>query len=447
MSKVITIKRISNKRKTTSSNKKDIVLNNDDTVNGQNSKIFELDTDIDIFQFRNDIPDTLQITYKDDINIFVIHDIIRTKFSHERCMLDTYKENIIQNKEFINNVKSINEIRKIEKENKKLQEKIDDIVLSKSWNNYIGKCKEYLDDYTQVSTEKTKGVITIGKKIETEEDKIKTELRLKIINNYIRIAADYITLNISQQERICAECPQCGTLFKDFEKDEEDSIFLCSKCGWFRSNLAKSSNNNENGKISSGVKNVYEDCDNFRRAAIRFACKQVKNFHEKLFDDLDDYFIKEGYKSGEEIRKQPLNKNGKKNDVGFQLMLDALTFLSSDKKHPYRTIYSSYYEDIWLIMHNYWGFKANNIEHLLPRLIAMYYATQEVYNNMTSEEKGGRDAALNTQIRLLLQLLSCDYECDKTDFKLPKCRNSIQIQQTSWKIMCKRAKVKFVPII
>jgi len=405
---------------------------------------FELDIDSDLVE--DDIADTIQISYKNNINILLIHESIRQKFSYENSMLNTYESQIKKLDILIKNTSNINDMRKNTKDKEVLEMKIKNL---KSWNIYVEKVKKLLLDYVEINFEKTKNAIIIGKKVENEEEKIKIQTRLTIIDKYITIAGEYICLNISKIEKIIPECPICSTSFKDFKNDEDDAICICPICGWFRENLCKNSFTRESGKINLNIKNDYEDEQNFFKAAIRFACNQTKKFHDNLENDLDEYFINKGYKSGEEIRNQKLNKHGKKDGVGFKLMLQALTDLSKTKeeKYTYRKLYNDYYEDIWLIMHNYWGFAKNNIMYLFPKLKEIYRNTQNEYIQMTSEEKGGRDAAINTQLRLLFQLLACDYKCDLNDFKIPKTRNSLESQQASWKIMCSRTGTKFVPII
>jgi len=105
---------------------------------------FDLDKNMDISQTENDIPDTIQITYKNDINILLIHEVIRKRFSYEKCMLANYQKQIKQNTNLIKFALSINEVRRIEKENNELITKIDDIITCKSWNYYVNKSKKFL---------------------------------------------------------------------------------------------------------------------------------------------------------------------------------------------------------------------------------------------------------------------------------------------------------------
>ncbi len=411
---------------------------------------FELDDYDQVLLSEEDLGETIEITYKYDIDLLRIHELIRNHFLYDKQTIPEYETQIEKIDKDILFAMTLNEKRKLINRKSELQNKLKDIMNSESWNKYIDKVRDLLISYLEVSTEKSKGIVVIGKKSENKENKEKTKIRLDIIERYINIANNYITINVSRIEKSNVACPVCETLFEDFDIDEDLGICLCPSCGWFRENLAKTSYSKEHGKTSSSNRSDYDDRENFKAAIIRFACKQVKIFHENLEQDLDEYFTSIGIDKGQVIRNKP-SINGRKAGVGFQKMIKALTALSKTSskkgKYEYRKIYSEYYEDAWLIMHNYWGFSANDVMPLMTKLMQIYDATQEVYNSMTKEERCGRDAALNTQFRLYVELLACDFKCYKTDFKLQTSNESLENHQKSWKIMCIKSATKFVKII
>jgi len=407
----------------------------------------KINFNLDSNSSKTEIPDTIQITYKNDIDITLIHDVIRKRFSHEKYMLPQYQQQVIDLKKLLSIATSINNNKKLTKEINDLNSKINDIQQDESWDNYVSKSKDLLFEYLEVTTDKTKGIVILGKRGETDDDKLKTEARLRIIDSYIAIASNYIILDILRIEKRVGKCPSCGTSFKKFNVDEDEGICICPNCKWFREILAKTTFNRDPGKAYSGMKNDYEDRENFYKAAIRFACKENKKFHINLEYDLDSYLVSHGHETCKVIREQPLVK-GKKEGVGFKIMMQALTALSRTKNKDlqYRKVYSDYYENVWLLMHTLWGFETNDIIDLIPRLLEIYDLTQEIYVNMTPEERGGRDASLNTQFRLLEELLTCDFKCIKSDFKLPSSAKSLEIHVRSWKIMTTRAGIKHVQI-
>lgn len=390
-------------------------------------------------------PDTISITYKNDLNIMIIHDTIRKKFSNSRSKLNQHKKDIERLTKSLQFSTSINDSRCIMEEIKELENLTLKINTGSDWEDYKNDAEQYLIAYIYISDKKTSNVISVGKKVKTCVDIEIQERRLNIIDEYIKIAKKYININSSKIIKLQVNCPICGMVFKDVNDGQDNGLFTCQICGWYRENLAKSVFSKEGGKTSAGSKNDYNDRENFTKAVIRYSCKQSKNFNENLFQDLDEYFVNNKMRTGEEIRARP----GKKSEISFQIMLKALTTLSRPKKseHLYRKCYSDYYEDIRLIMHNYWGYPISDITHLLPKLLNIYNSTQEYYNSLTTDERGGRDAALNTQFRLLVQLKALNYPCNKKDFKIQSSRESLENHQNLWKKMCEATGITFHQII
>jgi hypothetical protein len=387
---------------------------------------------------ENQNPETIKITYKTNVNIILIHKAIRKKFGFERSKLAEYEQKVADIN--LNNVKlSINDLRYCEKLKKELLTKIEEINSGSVWRTYIEEAKPYLEEYQALFAHNNKTIVIAGKKKENEEEKFNAELRINLIKEYTEIAAKYINIIIHRVVKTKMTCPVCETSFNDFEIDEDVGVCCCLTCGWYKQNISKESSRGDNRAIPSG-KNDYEDRENFLKAIMRFSCKQSKSFHASLEDDLDEYFKGIGIASGEEIRQKKV-VDGRKSGLDAQIMLRALSDLAKNKnpKYSYRKIYADYYEDVWLIMVNYWGFEPNDITHLTNDLMQMYDETQEIYVNLSPEERGGRDASLSTQVRLLLQLWALNYPCRKSDFKLPQ-HTSLENHQRLWKIMCNRTK-------
>lgn len=402
--------------------------------------------EIEIYSEENQNPETIRITYKFNVNIVLIHKAIRKKFGFERSRLEEYKKEINSIDNMLEKgVKiSINDLKYYSKLKKELELKIDDISTGSIWSSYVEMAKPYLEEYQSLFSFKNKSVIIAGKKDDmNEEDKYNMDRKINLIKEYVDIASNYINISISRIEKIIIVCPICSTNSKEFDVDDDSGICTCLNCGWIRKNIAKNSGNKDNNRTSSTSKNDYEDRENFYKAIIRFACKQPKVFHPNLEEDLDEYFSKNGIESGEIIRSKKTIK-GRKEGLDPQMMLRALSDLAKSKspKYPHRKIYADYYEDVWLVMNIYWGFEPNDIMHLSNDLMQMYDETQEAYINFTTLERGGRDASLSTQVRLLLQLWALDYPCYKSDFKLPQ-RLSLENHQRLWKLMCQKTNPKW----
>jgi hypothetical protein len=99
-----------------------------------------------------------------------------------------------------------------------------------------------------------------------------------------------------------------------------------------------------------------------------------------------------------EIKKLRLHQKEKRNTTSRQLMFEALG----------ETNNSAYYDDINLIMHNYWGWDLPDIGDLEEQIMEDYVNTQQIYNGIPNKD---RNASLNIQFRLFVHLKALGYPC------------------------------------
>jgi hypothetical protein len=167
---------------------------------------------------------------------------------------------------------------------------------------------------------------------------------------------------------------------------------------------------------------------------MRYQGKQPNKPPEKLYEQLDEYFIKIGKQTGEEIRKLSTTSEGKKKGTSRQLMYEALG----------ETNNSAYYDDINLIMNIYWGWDLPDISDIEEKIMEDYINTQQVYNAIPNKD---RNASLNIQFRLFVHLKALDYPCSKEEFKIQTSRDSLEFHQDMWMIMCEKTGLKFHPVL
>jgi hypothetical protein len=186
----------------------------------------------------------------------------------------------------------------------------------------------------------------------------------------------------------------------------------------------KLSKDNSNSSGSNNV--VDESIDNFIRAFIRYQGLQPRDhITQELFDQLDQYFIQNGRPIGENIRKLPLNKRGKRGDTNHKMLWTALSHINR----------SELYEDTNLIGHLYWGWTLNNIMHHKETIIAHYIKTQKVFYQIPQEERG-RTSSLGTQFRLWRHLQLVGHECYQDEFKIAENAESMRTHNRLWALMC-----------
>lgn len=401
----------------------------------------KLNFDLPKPSFSEAPPSTIEASYKNDLNIALIHKAIRAIFSHKMSCIN----NLIGEKEKIEfelNNKNLSVIEfKIKKEKlANIENEINDIKLGISWKDYVNKSKNLLEKYLDVSSDESKGIINISVYKKEEEDSELIKNRLIIIESYIEIAKNYIKLNIHKEIPNINKCHVCNKDITDLEDEDDKGIFICN-CGI---EIIPISQNIKYSKFKNDIlnKSIYDDLSTFIKRLNAFECKQESNIPEELFDILDKYFIDLGKPSFEKIRNQPLLSNGKKTGTSIKLLESAL----------FATQNSEYYKDMEYLSHKLWGWKIHNLDDYREQIILDYKKTQEIYKNIKREESISglkiRNSSLNINMRLFWHLKAVDYPyAEYEDFKTVTSRESLEYHNKIMKRMCSEAGIKFIDVI
>lgn len=379
-------------------------------------------------------PDLVRGTYTNDLNINKIHEAILLRFDIFLKNVPNYKEHLEKLILIsLNDLKPENEIKIINKEIKKLQTIVNDYENKSSYNKYISSTSKLLEEYNKVASNTSKGVVFFKKQLEKEDEAIVNH-RLYIIREYIDIAKQYIRLEISHKIPSKSSCGSCGVDMSKNLIDEDLGLIICPKCGYERENISYNSTYKDIQRVNLSNRNNYDDCENFRKALLRFQGRQTHRPPAKLYEQLDDYFIKIKKPTGKEITKTPPTEEGKKKGTSREMMFEALS----------ETNNSAYYDDINLILHIYWGWDLPDISSIEERIMEDYINTQHIYNSIVQKD---RNASLNIQFRLYVHLKAVGYPCTKDDFKIQTSRDSLIFHNEMWNVMCEKTGIKFHPVI
>ena len=156
----------------------------------------------------------------------------------------------------------------------------------------------------------------------------------------------------------------------------------------------------------------------------------VNNLPTDLEQKLDQYFIKNNFLTGREVRKQRQNSKGEKNNTSIKKMYEALKSLNM-KKH---------YENLRLICNKYWGWKWIIVEKSTENLIMQDYdMVLHVYNTLDKN----RTSKLNNQYMLwwLLHKNGIKIECDELRFI--KTRKTLEYYENIRQQICSILKWEF----
>lgn len=381
-------------------------------------------------------PDKVRATYTTDLNILKIHEAIANRFGYRRGCLPRKKAELVKlTGELGFKHWSIIEVHSLRDRITALETEIKTISSGSAWNDYVKEVSPILDKYLPLITNEIKGIVSITGKHTGEqkrtEDPTVTDQRLDLICKYLEIARGYIELDVVWQGVVESKCPGCGKLFKDIHVDEDAGVHICS-CGFERENLSKTSSYKDAMRVNIGGRSGYEDRETFDKGLQRYEGKYADKIPEKLYEQLDQYYAKRGFPTGEQIKTLPFLPNGKKEGTSINLLVQGL----SGTENP------DFYKCIYLVAHHYWGWVLPDLTEIRERIMEDYDVTQEVYNRIKT-----RDSSLNVNIRIYLHLKARDYPCEWEDFKILSSRESLEYHQKMWKQMCAETGVKHTDII
>jgi hypothetical protein len=377
-----------------------------------------------------DIPNKISGTYHLDYNIVYIDEIIRKKlrqekFTHLHGLKSKYKslETLsCQPQTYVMREKTLESM-------KKLNNEIAQIESGEKLRIYDSRVKEIISDYRKYNGR----VKTIIFDVEEEEhyEEIDDGLRHRIflIDTYLSIASEYITIDITRINNRPADlCNGCGMSLAKVATSEEGTIRCPNPdCQTEHNVIILAKLAKDSCRINTNNSTDDESIDNFLRAFIRYQGLQSDQPDESLYDELDDYFIRHDRPIGEEIKLLPLNSRGRRGDTDHKMLWTALSQIGR----------SEYYEDTNLIGHIYWGWVLPNVMQYKEIIISHYNKTQKVFYQIPAEERG-RHSSLGTQYRLWRHLQLIGHECYMEEFKIACNMESNRSHNRLWRIMCEQ---------
>jgi hypothetical protein len=388
-------------------------------------------------------PTAAYATFRDDLNIFKIHEAIRARYCFKLANIKEVESDIEKLKARLRNEKiTIVEcttltrlIAEMIEENKKTRD-------LEGWKAYLSNVKELLQSYAKLtSVNSVRGTVIFGNgtpeshaaPIDTEDIKFQRQIT---IHKYLRFASDHIEIHAFPSGSGKTYCPVCNASLEDATFSEEHGTYVCS-CGRETIGATRMSTFRDSARVDTGVKNSYEDLANFIKRIDAFEGKQRTQPPEILYNQLEEYFLSNPLDSGKtpaQIRDDPLTHSGKKEGTSIALLGEALLQTSN----------SAFYRDSELIAHRLWGWKLPDLSvgNIRRQIINDYVETQKVY-----EEIKERESSLNVNLRLFFHLRARDYPCELTDFKVVSSRDSLEYHQKMMSEMCRRCGLKFTPIL
>lgn len=390
-----------------------------------NHYMSEDQTEISMAEASFEIPESISGKYKWDYNIFKIHDIIQRIFKHDiETKIPELEIELQQLKRKARQPLTVIQQKSLYRKISAKEQQIQSIVTNKRKSDYLTQAQPLLQGYRKLGPLVQTKIIGNKEDNQQVESKSNQLLRHKIINEYFEIARKYIRIDLIRvfSEEDC--CSNCRIVFSE-ENVEKDSrgIIMCKNCGVERMPLTRSPFCNNATRVNTS-RNNYDDRENFIKAIQRFQGLQVNKPDTTVYEKLDRYFESIGFISAKEIRKQSVNEIGMKDGTNKKLMYDALR----------KTGQSKQYDNIQLILHEYWGYKLHDISHLEDLILRDYDISQPIYESIIKDRK----SSLNSQFRLYKHLKLLDYGCYESDFKIPTTPEIREFHEEMWSMICER---------
>lgn len=343
-------------------------------------------------------------------DIFEINKTIMDLLQSEYDSLDNLKKQLKKYEHVAINGEISEQYSAIENA-KKLKEKIFMIESGKRTAQYIFKTENIIKEYEEILEKPIKIDFENGKTCSDENRKN------VLLVNFVNIAKEYIDLDPVILKRQVMTCESC----KIELLQTDDLLFVCEKCGYSERDLAAVTNYQDNSRINSSQRYVYDKRANFLNAIKEFQGIQNTTISDAVREDLRDQFESHG------ITKDRITKD------------HIYEFLKITK-------HSDNYKDLNLLYTEFTGKESPDISHLVSQLQTMFDMALPVFE-FDREKHTDRINFMSGQFVLykLLQLLG--YPCSDDDFLMLKTWDRKLEHDQKWKIICEELGWIYIPTV
>ncbi len=348
--------------------------------------------------YINKLPTKIVGTYTDDYDINYINHIILSTLNQEKNKLIHLENQLKKLKSLSETIQTYISKKETIKEIEEITKEIENINKSTKLYQYKLEAEPLLEQY--------------------KLHKSNVEERLKIINDFLKLARKYIIIQVTRQLNYKTVCVSCKISLDDMMCN--DGMIRCPNCNYeYRMINATKYTDNNLQHI-----NTENDDENFAKALMRYQGLQ-NNPSKALYEKLDVYFKERGFPDAASIKLMPYDDRGRKGNTNKKMLCTALSSIG----------YASYYEDVNLIGHIYWDWKLPDLTHLKDLIMKHYMITQKSFYKIPTNVRQ-RISSLGTQYRLWRHLQLVGHICYMDDFKIAENNDSLQNHHRLWKMMC-----------
>ena len=376
-----------------------------------------------------DLPTKISATYNEDYNIKYVDAVIRKKLQQDKYirlkdLQNQYKYLETRNQapqKYIDKTYTQAAMRK-------LQTEIAAIESGENLRIYEEAVRDILTQYSKYDGLIKTITLNVDKELRPQPLDNRSRHRLFLIERYLEIAARYIDIDIIRVADVIADhCTTCRAPLAKIAPSEEGTI-RCLECQTEHDIIILAKLTKDSARINISNTTDDESIENFLRAFDRYQGLRSDYPHESLYQELDEYFIRNDRPTGEQIKQLPLNDRGRRGDTNHKMLWSALSAIDR----------SEYYENANLIGHIYWGWQLPDVMQYRETIITHYNKTQKVFYQIPPEVRG-RNSSLGTQYRLWRHLQLVGHVCYPEEFKIAENPESLRTHNKLWRLMCEGA--------
>lgn len=354
----------------------------------------------------NDDPLEIIISYTNDLNLRIIHQVIREKIIKIYRKLDVYDSQIV---EIENNISSGRLTLLDLKHNLKNLGKLKDFkrvnMNNNMWQNYKSQVVQILNKYVILMSNEYRGMTSIGSTFSIDESRIQE--RLSYIKRYIDVVNRLNIVKLKATHRIQRRdsCLLCLSEYRKDDLDEETYKSTC-RCGFTENSVKHVSEFVDLSKPISQLSSSNANIKTIVQWLNRVKCTSGDSYPMiDMFNKFDEKCLSKGFPD------RYLVKNSTIPQPPMRIVINLLQC----------TDYSDYYVIKHQIRHDYYGYQILEITKEQEDLIIKLYV--DFQNNYARTRE--RKTSIHIEILGCLFLILSGIQISASDFKIPDSTDTV----------------------
>lgn len=363
-------------------------------------------------------PSEVRVTYEDDLNLRILHQIVREKII---CILQKLERSDSDLK--CNDI-AISDKKLPPIDVKDLYRKTAEIISFKKkymginlWEQYKNSVIPILNKYTPLMSNEFIGNSSSGMNCTIDESKLQE--RLKYIKQYIDEInklniVKFIPVKIQKYTFVC---PSCLKNIQQESLNEENGKYLCN-CGFTDNTVKHISEYIDGTKSAVQSLPINADIKIIQTWIDRYLCRSGEKYRqEEMFPTFDSYCAANNLPN----RWDVLNGNVQ------QPEMQIIIFLLQNNKFSNGDRFADYYGLKNQIRHDYYGYPVQEISQVQEStIISLYINFQNKY--MVSKK---RKTSINIEILGCVFLILAGVNVNVCDFKIPASSETLAYSHQS----------------